>query len=340
MRRSWIFWLLLVLFLLLVATRFGEVKSLPLTLSQGKWQWVLAAVSLTVLYNLERVLLFMASFSIVEVRRSFGELLPISFAALFVNTVVPSAGASGAALFANEAARRGESPARAAAGALLFMVTDYAAFLLVLAAGFSALLLRNRLQAYQVIVAVIFLAIVSGMSILLLLGEWQPGRLRRFLYWVQASASRLASLVKRPQPLGERWPEETAGELRQVSLSIAGHPGRVALALAIAFGMHLTNLAILGTLFLALRQPFNPGMLAAGYATGMLFWIVAITPQGIGAVEGAMAYAYTSLGAPAGLAALITLTFRGLIFWIPAAAGFFLLRRTLHGKKEASIPQR
>ncbi len=60
---------------------------------------------------------------------------------------------------------------------------------------------------------------------------------------------------------------------------------------------------------------------------GMLFLIVSITPQGIGVVEGVMTLVFTSLGVPAAQAAVVSLAFRGLTFWLPLLIGFILLRR-------------
>jgi uncharacterized membrane protein YbhN (UPF0104 family) len=58
---------------------------------------------------------------------------------------------------------------------------------------------------------------------------------------------------------------------------------------------------------------------------------VAITPQGVGVVEGGMALAYTSLGIPGPVAAAVVLGFRGLNVGLnvglPVLAGFLLLRR-------------
>jgi hypothetical protein len=87
------------------------------------------------------------------------------------------------------------------------------------------------------------------------------------------------------------------------------------------------NLAALAMLFLAFRQPAGPGALVAGYAMCILFWIVSITPQGIGIVEGVTALVLASLGVPAEKAAVIALAFRGLTFWLPFGIGFFQLRR-------------
>ena len=64
---------------------------------------------------------------------------------------------------------------------------------------------------------------------------------------------------------------------------------RVARTVGIAFIAHLVDLSSLYVIFLAFRTPVDFGVLVAGYAMGILFWIVSPTPQGIGVVEGVMA---------------------------------------------------
>jgi uncharacterized membrane protein YbhN (UPF0104 family) len=70
----------------------------------------------------------------------------------------------------------------------------------------------------------------------------------------------------------------------------------------------------------------------------MLFWMVSITPQGIGMVEGAMVLVCTSLGVPAAEATAITLAFRGLSLWLPLLVGFFLLRRLRTFRSDVPAP--
>jgi phosphatidylglycerol lysyltransferase len=110
-------------------------------------------------------------------------------------------------------------------------------------------------------------------------------------------------------------------------VGITAHPGRLSRTLAVALSAHLVDLASLYVLFLAFHEPVGIGVLVAGYAMGMLFWIVSITPQGIGIVEGMMALVYTSLGVPAAQATVVALAFRGLTFWLPLLIGFILLRQ-------------
>ena len=99
-------------------------------------------------------------------------------------------------------------------------------------------------------------------------------------------------------------------------------------------GAHCLDLLSLWMLFLAFRQEISIGALVAGFAIGVLFWIVSITPQGIGVVEGAMALVFVSLGVPAPQATVIAVAFRALTFWLPLGIGALSLRRLTQGQPQ------
>lgn len=117
--------------------------------------------------------------------------------------------------------------------------------------------------------------------------------------------------------------------------AIEDRPERLALTFFIALIAHLINIASLYSLFIAFHQQIELGPLVAGYAMGILFWNVSPVPQGIGVVEGVMALVYTSFGIHRVNAALVVLAFRGLNFWLPMLAGFFLIRKVkIFGPKQ------
>ena len=338
MKRRWLLWLLIIAFVWVVISRFTEVEKLIETLAQGQWEWVLAAALLQVVYYLEYTGLYQSAFYTVEVESQVSELLPVMFVSIFVNVAAPTGGASGAALFVDDAARRGQSAARAAAGTVLVLVADFSVFTLVLIAGLVTLFLYHDLQTYEIVGAAILLLIIGGLTGVLLLGLWAPNRLRRLLGWLQRAVNRLASWLRRPAPLADDWADENAAEFTEAAVAIAAHPWQLGRTLAVALAAYLVDLASLYTLFLAFHQPIELGILVAGFAVGILFWIVSITPQGIGVVEGVMALVYTSLGVPAAKATVIALAFRGLTFWLPLAIGFFLLQRVKSfGAEEGSV---
>jgi len=108
---------------------------------------------------------------------------------------------------------------------------------------------------------------------------------------------------------------------------VAGHPSRLTQTIGTALLAHLLDITTLYILFRAFNQPISLGILVAGYAVGILFWIVSVTPQGIGVVEGLMVLVFTSLGVSGVVASTVVLAFRGLTFWIPMLLGFFAVQR-------------
>jgi phosphatidylglycerol lysyltransferase len=327
MKRSWIFWGLALIFIWVVISRFSEIEKLVNTLRGGQWQWVVVAVLLQVLYFIIYSALYQSAFLTVGVKSRIIELLPVTFASIFVSVAAPSGGASGVALFVDDASRRGQSAARATIGTLLVLVADFSAFLVLLVVGVAYLFTHHDLKIYESITALILLVVIGVVTSFLQLGLWRPQWLHSLLAWIQQLGNRVARIVKRPAILDDAWVEKNTAEFTEAAIAIAAQPTQLLQTVSIAFMAHLVDLSTLFVLFLAFHQKVHFGVLVAGYAMGTLFWIIAITPQGIGVVEGMMTLVFTSLGVPIERAAVISLAFRGLTFWLPLAIGFFMLRR-------------
>ncbi len=328
MKRRWIFWILVVIFLWVVISRFSQIKNLYDSLLQGQWQWVIVAVLLQVIYFSLYSEIYHSAFMTVGVQSRLGELIPVTFSAMFMNVAVPIGGASGASLFVDDAARRGQSPARATVGTLLVLISDFSAFMMVLIVGVIYLVTHRNFKYYEAITAIILLVVIGVMTSFLLLGLWRPQALRRFMTFAMHAANRIAHLLKRADFLDEAWVERNTGEFTEAAIAIAAQPTLLLRTVATAFAAHTVNLATLYALFLAFHQRVHFGVLVAGYSMGILFWVISITPQGIGVVEGMMTLVFASLGVPIEKATIIALSFRGLTFWLPMAIGFVLLNRT------------
>lgn len=327
MRRRWLLWLLVIGFAWLTVARLTEIEKLAATLAQGQWQWILAAVLLQILYYLVFSAVYQSAFATVDVQSKVRDLLPVTFASIFVNVVAPSGGASGAALFVDDAARRGQSAARAAVGTILVLIADFSSFTLILLAGLTVLFLRHNLAFYEVATALILLAVTVSLAAMLLLGLWQPARLRQLLDRIQQTANQAGSWFRRPALLHRDWSEKNAAEFTEAAQAMAARPKYLTRTLAMALASHLVNLASLYVLFLAFQYPVTFGPLVAGYSMAILFLIVSPTPMGVGVVEGVTPLVLISLGVPAAVAAVVVLAFRGLSFWLPLLIGFVLLQR-------------
>ncbi len=331
MRRRWIVWVLVLAFLALVVTHTTEVEGVVATLLRGQVQWVLAAAALQAIYFIVYASLYVSAFRTVGVSARLGAVLPLVFTSLFVNVVAPAGGVTGAAVFVDEAVRRGQSSARAAAGTLLVLLCDFAGFLLVLLFGLAYLLTHHDLKSYELVASGLLLLMVGALAAALVLAVSRVDVARRLLLGLQGLVNRLGAAIHRGSLLQVDWAARTTADLEQAGSAVRAHPSGLLTTLAIALSAHALDLLSLWMLFQAFHQSIGAGALVAGYAVGVLFWIVSITPQGIGVVEGVMALVFVSLGIPAPQATVIALAFRALTFWIPLGIGALTLQRLARG---------
>ncbi len=326
MKRRLLLWLLILIFFGIVISRLPELGKLLDTLNQGHWAWIIAAAAFALGRYVCFAGIFESAFDIVGVSSRTLALLPVMFASVFVNTVAPLGGFSGFALFIDDAARRRQSGARASAGTLLALTSEYTSFGLVLSLGFVYLSSHGALTGYELAGAALLALVIFGLAIALILALWRPKGLLALFGWIQRTANNVGARFKRPTVLPADWAAKNAKEFTHAAQSMAAHPERLGRTLGVALLMHIVNMLSVYALFMAFYGPIGIGELVAIFGVGMLFWMVSITPPGIGVVEGAIVLVCTALGVPAAKATVITLAFRGLSFWLPLLAGLIMLR--------------
>ena len=255
MRRRWIFWLIMLAFVYVVIDRLGEIENLARTLGRGQWQWIVVAAVLQGAYYTMYATMYRAAFYAVDIRMERWKLVPVMFAAIFMDVAAPTGGASSAAVLVNEAAYRGHSPARGTAGVLLGRVTDFSTFLIILLIGLTYLLLQNKLRTYELVMACILLLYIGSMSGVLLLGRRDPVLLRRILHRLQKIGNGAARFVGLAEPLPDNWGEQAAAESTEAALAMAIHPERATAIMVAAAGVYLLHMTCLYVLFMAFHYP-------------------------------------------------------------------------------------
>ena len=335
MRRNWLLWLrrywllilVMIAFIVFLIIGFQDIERVVAALLQGLWPWVLAATLTQSVYYLLYAVQYRLAFATVEVQSQLGELVPVMFASIFLRTVVPSGGVSGAALFIDDAARRGQSPARAAEGALLVLTIDLGTMVPLILYALAYLSLRGSLRAYEVLGSAIFVLFVGGLVGALLLGRWQPGLLRRLFGWLETAANWLAHQFGRSDLLPPGWGRGTAADLTRAANDVATHKERLQRTVAVGFAAQLVNLVTVEAVARAYRQPLSFGALVASFSLEAVFSVVTFIPHGLVVAEAVMVMVLTGLGIGLDTAVLITLVYRGLSVWLPLFVGFLLLRR-------------
>ncbi|MEJ2359334.1 MAG: lysylphosphatidylglycerol synthase transmembrane domain-containing protein [Deinococcales bacterium] len=330
MARRWLWWLVLLGVLLVVISRFTNLQHLGDALARAHWSWIVVATLLHAAFFLLHGNLYRLGFQAVGVSSTVAGLLPVFFASTYLNAVAPSGGTAGAAVFVADAKRRGESPARAAVGTVVVLIADLATLLPFLAGGLLFLARRGRLAYYDLLGASLYVVFVSGLVLALTLARHRVRFLTRALGWIERLVARVAGWFRRSSPLGANWAHRVATDLSAAAVAVFGKPRIVAQLVLAGTALHVVNLLGLYALFLAFEQPLGLSGLGtglAGFSLGIVFYVIAIIPQGLAAVEGIMGLVFTSLAMPAAPALGIILAFRGMNFWLPLVLGLFFVRR-------------
>jgi uncharacterized membrane protein YbhN (UPF0104 family) len=193
--------------------------------------------------------------------------------------------------------------------------------------------MREKLALYDIISGVFFVLYVAALITAIVLARWKQAWLCRALQGTRQAINWVGQRFKRDELIGEGWPTVTADELAAAAGAIAGDPGRLTLTWLWRTLMQIINVSGLYAFFLAFEQPVPLGTLVAGFAMGIVFFVVSLIPNGIAAVEGIMALVFTSLSVPADKASAVIFAFRGVNFWLPLVAGFVSLHwvRTFQG---------
>jgi len=317
---------ILLLGIIFIISRFTEVQEIALVLQEGNFWFIGLAIVVEVAWILIMGASFQALFGMVGIRHKWLEVSRLAIAVNFVNMVAPSAGVSGMAVFISHAQQNGHSSANATIGSILFLIFDYIGLLLVICAGLVILGVHNSLHVTEVIAFVLFLALAAGVTGLLVLAAKSKEKLAVVLTWLAKTTNRLA----KPFIHREAFQAEKANELAYEAsegISTLRHVRQGWIKpLLLTFTNKALLIIVLGLMFLAFNTDVTIPKLIAGFGIAYLFVIISPTPAGVGVVEGVMTLSLKTLDVPLESAAIITLAFRGITFWLPLIIGMVSFR--------------
>ncbi len=322
-----LFLLLTIGLILFVRANMADLRQVTAVLIQARWYWLAAAFALRLIYFIFFTLIYQTAFTAVGVRSRVRGLLPLTLAAVFIDTTAPLGGAASVAVFIDDARRRGQSPSRATAGTLLFYTAFNAVFLLILGGTLWWMGIQGMVTAVQLTSTAILATTILGLIALLWMGHRYETRLRWFLRGGQWVVNRIGKFVRHPHLLDEKWAERQAADFAAAARCISASPRFLLPVLAAALAAHLTAILGLAAIFVAFQQPLSLPVILAGYAMTVLFTNVSPTPDGIGFVEVVLPTVYLAFNLPLALGTAVTLTFRAFSFWLPIFVGFTAVRR-------------
>jgi uncharacterized protein (TIRG00374 family) len=328
--RRFLIALVLLLAIYLIISRFTEFQEIIQTVQLGDWRWMGLGLLLQMGWLTNIALLYRSVYRLLGMDGTLLQLLPLAVTSNFVNTAAPSGGVGGMAIFIADANQRGMSTARVTIGGVLYLLFDYFGFLCLLALGLAVLFIHNNLTWAEIVASGILLVSALFLAGLFALGVSSPRHLEQLLIRAARTVNWLLRPILRRPYLSEARASEFAGEAA-TGLAALRTDWREYLLPA---GLSLLGKAILiGILYMCCRAfqvSAELDTLVAGFCIAYLFTIVSPTPSGIGVVEGALTIGLSSLGVPLQAAAVITLAYRALTFWLPFLYGFVGIRILHH----------
>jgi uncharacterized protein (TIRG00374 family) len=297
----------------------GELSAAVGLLRQASWAWLAAAVCLQLVSYACLAMLNYTLLRPFKGQAGFFYLMATLPAIAFIETALPSAGASGVLLRARLLGRRGYN--LEASTFTLGLESLYLGLVMGLAslAGLWFLVDARQLSAAQ-LAALLGLA---GLALAALAAAWYCGRhqltARRALRWLAAAWNRLARRW-RLRPLDDAALDSRLADF-YLGLQGLGQTPPWQL-LAAALGRVILDVSTLAVCFWGFDYAISAGALLTGYGLMLLLSGLASLPGGLGLADASLAVIYARLGTPGAVAIVAALAYRLIAFWLLRLIGF------------------
>jgi uncharacterized protein (TIRG00374 family) len=320
---------LVVVFGLMFSSHFNDLTDVVQVLQQGQPGWLIVAVGLQLLWFWNQAVLYWSIYDLLGLPARTARLLPIVLASNFINFVTPSASLGAIALFLDDARQRGLDPGRVALASVVRLVLNLVWFSILLSFCLTVLATRMELLIDYVVAASLLLAAAALVIGGLVMAALRPDDLARLLGrggrlldgLGGALLHRDLSAEERARRFGMQF-----GEAASALWAGRRRLPRPWLHVMLFDALQLGVLYAMVRAFPGEGATISPVTLIVVFTLGVLFSVVAVTPQGLGMVEVTLLGAFTMLGLPMGRAAVVVLAYRGFSFWAPLLVGVSALR--------------
>ena len=322
-RFSWLFGLLALAAVVLVASRFTEIEHFVEIARAAQPAWLLAAVALQALTYLCAAGVWYVTLRRAGLAQKYWSIVPLGLAKLFADQVLPTGGIGGTLLVVSGLGRRGIPKGIGMAALLIGLVSYYLAYLLSVMTALAILYANATLDAPMIAGAVIFALVAFSIpAIVLALRHWS--RRRSGDGWLAAANRRLGRIPGISALVTAM--AESPGTLLRDPWSFLG--GTVLQLLIFAL-----DAATLWVMLQALGADDTPAAAAAAFVMASLAATIGPMPLGLGTFEAVCVTLLHVQGLSMEVALTATLLLRGFTFWLPMIPGLALARQELSRPK-------
>jgi uncharacterized protein (TIRG00374 family) len=305
----------------------AELESILAALRQSRPFYIGVAVVVEAVLLVNITATFWALYRLVVLRENVQRIFLMATAATFVNLVTPSSGIGGLAVFLSEARQRKLSSGRVMVVGILYVLYEYVALFVALAAGFSVLAQLGKLNAAELAAAGFLLVLAVSIGTGLVVGYRSTRQLGYLLAWLAKMVNHLLRPFLHREYLNVASAYTFSNELTDGLSSLrTAKLGQILLPLVFTLINKLLLILVLALAFLALDTPVSSGTILAGFSVGHLFVFASPTPSGIGFVDSILPVALSSLDVPFPRAVLVALVYRAVTLWLPLVLGALAFR--------------
>lgn len=320
-----IFSSLLIIFLLIIVSRFSDLKKFLEILSQGTWYYILVFVFLQILYLITQTIVILNLYNIYSQKPLFKNVFNLFMATNFTNLAIPSGGFSGMATFVGYSEKIGLRKTQALIINILMYLVMFLSFSLATLFIFILPGLVVKLNPIVKNMIISFSLLMVLLNIIFFIIILKEKYIRRVVGKLSSFANFISQIFFKKIFIASEQLSYIKNEFTLLKGAIIKKTIFFE-ALIYAFFGHILHFLVLYFVFLAFGSNISPIIALVGYIISVVFIVASITPMGVGIVEPIMILFFTGSGISLELAALVTLIFRGIVFWMPFIWGFFSLK--------------
>lgn len=301
--------------------------------------WLLLLALLQLIYYLPLTQSYRYSMRIFGFKASSIDIYPIGFVAMFLNSVVPSAGLAGIVPLRELAIYKKQRPAPAAigyvfAGLMELMIVILMVIAIPLLLNYQGTIVTQKYNS----ALMLMLYLLLGFFIILYNIVAQTRLLLAVLKLIARWYNVINTHLNRPV-LEVDWARDTHLKLHRYIWRVINHPRDFMLLLLNACLAHFILILTLALIITIFGAPASPPIVLTTYALMMFTWFVSPTPQGIGFVEAVGAITLGSFGFSSAVALSVPLIYRGFVQWLPLLIGFSIINRQQDHKRELAFSE-
>jgi len=331
--RQFIFFVILILLGVLVLNNAGKLGEL-LELIKGMNLFVLVLIlPVRFMYYWFNARYYKHFFGLYGHKLSTKELFPKVVSMNFVNTVIPSGGISGATYFARIMEPKVNQRISLLAQSFWYLAT-FCSFVLLLVASFLVLFLSNAIAQASFRLILILISGLLFLAFCIFAISLNELIMRRALMIMTTPVNWILKLFRRA-PIGDTHIKQFVHGYHTLIELFRKHPKKAWRPLADAIGCVGVEIISIMIVFLAIGQLVNPGVVAAGYVFAMIFSVLSIFTNGVGAYEATMVAVFVALGVSFEVGLSVTAVYRLIAMWLFIPVGLiYYKRQTLDSKPE------